>query len=190
MSNNWIAVDSLTKKFTDIYSSYSAFKTDYDASALAGAISESNPDNLQILYYLLYAKYGNNHITNLDENQFKYKLFSIIWQYGPTWEKRLEIQGNLRNLLNVANEADLLAGAKAIYNHAFNPSTDPSTQSLTELTYINDQNTTNYKKSKMDAYTQLWGLLATDVTEDFLEKFRPLFKKFISPFTILYESEE
>ena len=137
MSNNWIAVDSLTKKFTDIYSSYTTFKTDYDASALNGAISS---DNLQILYYLLYAKYGNNHITNLDENQFKYKLFSIIWQYGPTWEKRLEIQGNLRAFNTDFSDPDdptkskaLLEGAKAIYNHAYNPSTEPSTQSLEEL---------------------------------------------------------
>jgi len=187
MSNNWIAVDSLTKKFTDIYSSYGTFKTDYEASALAGAISN---ENLQILYYLLYARYGNNHITNLDENQFKYKLFSIIWQYGPTWEKRLEIQENLRDLLKTENEADLLTGAKAIYNHAFNPSTDPSTQSLEELTYINDQNTTNYKKSKMDAYTQLWNLLATDVTEGFIDRFSVLFKKFISPKTYLYVEED
>ena len=183
MSNNWIAVDSLTKKFTDIYSDYTTFKTDYDASALAGAV---NNTNLQILYYLIYAKYGNNHITNLDENQFKYKLFSIIWKYGPTWEKRLEIQGNLRELTDV----QLLEGAKAIYNHAYNPSTEPSTQSLTELTYINDQNTTNYKKSKMDAYTQLWNLLATDVTEAFLDRFSVLFKKFISPKTYLYVEED
>ena len=183
MSNNWIAVDSLTKKFTDIYEDYDTFKDDYDASALADAISN---DNLEILYYLLYARYGNNHITNLDENQFKYKLFSIIWQYGPTWEKRLEIQGNLRELTS----DQLLEGAKAIYNHAYNPSTTPSTASLTELTYINDQNTTNYKKSKMDAYTQLWNLLATDVTEYFLDRFSVLFKKFISPKTYLYVEED
>lgn len=185
--SNWTVVDSLTKKFTDIYGDYDDFKDDYDASVVADAISS---DSLEILYYLLYARYANDRITNLDENQFKHKLFSIIWQYGPTWEKRLEIQGNLRDLLNAANEADLLAGAKAIYNHAFNPSTDPSTQSLTELTYINDQNTTNYKKSKMDAYTQLWGLLATDVTESFLDRFSVLFKKFISPKLFIYEEED
>lgn len=181
--NNWIAVNSLTKKFTDIYSDYATFETDYTSSPLNGAITNSN---LQILYYLLYAKYGNSYITNMDENQFKFKLFSIIWKYGPTWEKKLEIQGNLREL----SEDALLVGAKAIYNHAFNPETTPSTQDLDELTYINDQNTTNYKKSVMDAYGQLWGLLATDVTESFLANFSVLFKKFISPVTYVYESEE
>ena len=182
-----ITINSCTKKFTEIYESVNDFIYDYNNLELPKIISV---DNAVILYYLLYARYGNNFITNLDENQFKYKLFSIIWQYGPTWEKRLEIQGNLRDLLKPENEADLITGAKAIYNHAFNPSTAPSTASLTELTYINDQNTTNYKKSKMDAYTQLWNLLVTDVTEEFLNKFSILFKKFISPFVKIEEDEE
>lgn len=183
MSNNWIAVNSLTKKFTDIYESVNDFIYDYNNLELPKIISV---ENAMVLYYLLYAKYGNSYITNMDENQFKYKLFSIIWQYGPTWEKRLEIQGNLREL----TDTQLLEGAKAIYNHAYNPSTEPSTAELEELEYINDQNTTNYKKSKMDAYTQLWNLLATDVTEGFLDRFSVLFKKFISPVTYVYESEE
>ena len=33
-----------------------------------------------------------------------------------------------------------------------NPGTEPSTGSLEELTSINAQNTTGYKKSKLDAY--------------------------------------
>lgn len=176
-------VNSCTKKFTDIYDSAEDFATDYSTINLGG-ITDSTL--VTKLYYLLYAKYGNNFITNLDETQFKYKLFTVIFEYGPTWEKRLDIQNKLRTI----SDADLLIGAKAIYNHAFNPSTDPSTQSLQELTYINDQNTTNYQKSKMDAYTQLWNILATDVTEEFLYKFSYLFKKAIAPFTYLYESEE
>ena len=176
-------INSCTKTFTEIYESVNDFIYDYNNVALPKTISV---DNAVILYYLMYAKYGNNNITNLDENQFKYKLFSTIWKYGPTWEKKLDIQSKLRGI----SDDNLLEGAKAIYNHAYNPETTPSTSDLDELTYINDQNTTNYKKSKMDAYTQLWGLLATDVTEEFLARFSPLFKKFIAPETILFESEE
>lgn len=175
--------NSCTKTFYEVFPDYETFESAYGTSPLADAVSD---ENLEVLYYLLYAKYGNNHITNLDENQFKFKVFSTIWKYGPAWEKKLNVQANLRDI----SEDNLLVGAKAIYNHAYNPGTDPSTASLTELTYINDQNTTNYKKSKMDAYTQLLGILATDVTEEFLIQFKPLFKKFISPFTVLYESEE
>ena len=40
-----------------------------------------------------------------------------------------------------------------------------------------EQNTTNYKKSKLEAYTQVWMLLESDVTQDFLNRFKPLFSK-------------
>jgi hypothetical protein len=123
----------------------------------------------------------------MDENQFKYKLFSTIWQFAPTWIKKLNIQSDLRGL----SEADLLKGAKTIHNHAFNPSTEPSTATLEELTYINDQDTTNYKRSKMDAYAQIWNLLVTDVTENFLSRFSHLFKKFVGPeHPVVYATEE
>ena len=33
----------------------------------------------------------------------------------------------------------------------------------------------------MDAYAQLWDLVATDVTNDYISKFRKCFKQFVSP---------
>lgn len=174
---------SQTKTFNEIWGNYTTFSTDFSTSPFNGIITEPN---LEILYYLLYAKFGNSFITNLDENQWKFKVFSTIWKYGPAWEKKLEIQANLKAL--ELDSDTLLQGAKAIYNKALNPETDPSTAALTELTYINEQNTTNYKKSKMDALTQLWNLIATDVTESFLERFAPLFKRIWNP-GILFESE-
>ena len=174
---------SQTKTFNEIWANYTTFSTDFNTSPFNGIITANN---LEILYYLLYAKFGNSFITNLDENQWKFKVFSTIWKYGPAWEKKLEIQANLKAL--ELDSDTLLQGAKAIYNKALNPETDPSTAALTELTYINEQNTTNYKKSKMDALTQLWNLIATDVTDSFLERFAPLFKKIWNP-GILFESE-
>lgn len=184
---------SSTKTFVDIYEDVNTFEDDYDtitafhsneiAPVTQGVTDYSNIDKI---YYMLYAKYGNNFITNYDENQFKYKLFMTIWQYAPAWLRRLDVQAQLRAISN----DDLLKGAKVIYNHAYNPAADPTTQTLTELEYINDQNTTNYKKSAMDAYTQLWAILVSDVTEEFIAKFKPLFKKFVSPYTALYEGEE
>lgn len=176
-----------TKLFTEIWESAADFKTEFLASPFASSISSTSPDNVTTLYYLLYARYGNSPICNMDENQFKYKIYSTIFQYGPTWEKRLDIQAKLRAL----TEADLMTGAKAIYNSAYNPSTAPTTGSLEELEYINGQNTTNYKKSKMEAYSILWELLKTDVTSAFLGKFRTCFKQFVKPeFTRIYVSEE
>lgn len=174
---------SQTKTFNEIWNNYTTFKTDFSTSPFNGIITEPN---LEILYYLLYAKFGNSFITNLDENQWKFKVFSTIWKYGPAWEKKLEIQASLKEL-DIKSE-DFLKGAKAIYNKALNPETNPTTASLDELTYINEQSTANYKKSKMDALTQLWDLIATDVTDNFLERFDPLFKKIWNP-GILFESE-
>ena len=174
---------SQTITFNQVWKTYDLFKADFNTSPFNGIITANN---LEILYYLLYAKFGNSFITNLDENQWKFKVFSTIWKYGPAWEKKLEIQANLKEL-DIKSE-DFLKGAKAIYNKALNPETDPSTAALEEVTYINAQTTTNYKKSKMDALTQLWNLIATDVTESFLERFAPLFKRIWNP-GILFESE-
>ena len=173
-----------TKLFTDIYDKADTFVADYNSINLGGL---TDPTLVTKLFYLLYAKFGNSPIANLDENQFKYKLFSTVFMYGPAWEKRLDIQNEIRNL----SADDLLQGAKAIHNHALNPETDPSTANLTELTYINEQNTTNYTKSKMDAYGQLWSLISTDVTADFLAKFNDCFKKFVMPANpLIYVTDE
>lgn len=186
-----------TVLFTDVWDDVDTFKADLAESPFAGCIhygetvgtapnQTTYPDNVSLIFYLLYARYGNNPIANRDTNQWKFKIFSVLFQYGPTWEKRLDIQDKLRHL----SEDDIIKGSKSIFNHAFNPSTAPSTSSLDELTYINDQSTSNYKKSKMDAYMQLWELLDNDVTEDFIKKFRPCFKTFVSPERpLLYSTE-
>ena len=84
-----------TKLMTEVWSQASEFLTDYQNIGIPTTISNQNATTL---YYLLYARYGNTPIANYDENQWKYKMFSIIFQYGPTWEKRLDIQNTLRGL--------------------------------------------------------------------------------------------
>lgn len=173
-----------TVKFTDVYSDVTAFLDDYNN---VGIPAKVKAESATTLFYLLYAKYGNNPISNNDINQFKYRLFAIIFQYGPTWEKRLEVQDAIRGL----SLDQLREGSKAIYNMAMNPDTDPGTDSLTELGYINQQNTNNVKKSVISAYEDLWGLLKVDVTEEFLTKFKQLFKQVVIPEnTYIYVTEE
>ena len=84
-----------TKLMTDVWSKVTDFLADYQNIGIPTTISAQNATTL---YYLLYARYGNTPIANYDENQWKYKMFSIIFQYGPTWEKRLDIQTTLRGL--------------------------------------------------------------------------------------------
>ena len=276
-----------TNTFADTWGNVNSFLSDYTGSALY--TSELTTDTLSKLYYLLYARYGNNPWANRDITQSKYKLYSIIWQYGPTWNKRLGIQSTLRGF----TEADLKAGAQRVlrgegditstntgtqtnvktgnvadshtgtigdsgsdtynnyataktgqdvHNHAYNPETAPGTGTNTELSYINEQtvdkfnntNTTTGSVShantktmgntdtttfnslqdqrtdnltnevdrdttdtetltigKLDAYQQLWEMLDNDVTTEFINKFAPLFKKFVAnELPMIYVSEE
>lgn len=162
------------RTFANIWSDVNAFLEDYNNNGIAISISSTTATTL---YYLLYARYGNSTIASSDETQFKYKVFSTIFMYGPTWEKRLEIQKAVREL----KLEEVMDGGKAIYNTALNPSVAPTTDTLEELPYINNQNTTKYKKSKVDAYSIIINLLETDVTEAFIGQFKKLFLLVVSP---------
>ena len=84
-----------TKLMTEIWDSAEDFVYDYKHVGIPTSITD---EHATTLYYLLYARYGNNPIANYDEEQFKYKVFSVIFQYGPTWEKRFAVQETLRGL--------------------------------------------------------------------------------------------
>lgn len=172
--NNSLYGNYRTRKFTDIYDNVDAFLADYSDNGLPMLVDTTN---MTTLFYLLYARYGNSTIASSDENQFKYKLFSLVFQYGPTWAKRLEIQDKVRNL----TEDELRESAKALYNHSYNPSTLPSTDTVDELLTINEQNVTKHRRSKTDAYALLNDLLETDVTEEFISKFKKLFITIVEP---------
>lgn len=163
-----------TRKFADIWPSVDVFLKDYQESAIPQKLKTADATTL---YYLLYARYGNSSIANSDENQFKYKVFSTIYIGGATWAKKQEIQDKLREM----TEDEILAGTKAINNHAYNPQTAPTTDTVEELDYINEQNTTKYKKSKLDGYAMLWAILNDGVTERFLREFRYHFLVVVEP---------
>ena len=180
-----------TKLFSEIWDSASDFSDDYKTSALYDATSASvlnnslSDANITKLFYLLYARYGNNPITNLDETQFKYKVFSIIFEYGPNWQKELDLQNTLRNM----SADDLQAGSFAIYNQAAHDATAPGTSTTTELQYINNQNTSRIKKGKLNAYNELLLLLKRDVTKEFIDRFAICFKKFLFTKPTIYVTD-
>ena len=162
------------KRFTDEYESVEDFLADYKDCGIPTTISDNSA---QTLFYLLYGSYGNDVIASSDINRFKYKLFSIIFQYGPNWEKQLEIQNKLRGL----TEEDIRLGSRQIYNTAQNPSTEPSTNTTDELQYINNQNVTKNQRGVLEGYATLLSLLRTDVTQEFLNRFRKLFLTIVQP---------
>lgn len=144
---------------------------------------------MDILYLLLRSKYGENQIASSSEDMFKNRVYAIIFQYAPTWAKKLDIQDKIRKL----TENDIISGAKQINSHAFNPSTvieDGPNPDSGEIESVNEQTKTKYVKSKLEGYSNLWVLLNRDVTEEFLAKFSKLFKQVIYvPTCDCYESE-
>ena len=162
------------KRFTDVYERVEDFLADYKDCGIPTTISDSSA---QTLFYLLYGSYGNDIVASSDINRFKYKLFSIIFQYAPNWEKQLEIQNKLRGL----TEEDIRLGSRQIYNTAQNPSTEPSTDTTDELQYINNQNVTKNQRGVLEGYATLLSLLRTDVTQEFLNRFRKLFLTIVQP---------
>jgi hypothetical protein len=175
------------RTFANIFPDLEVFTGMYKGSGLYIEPNKLDDNSISIIYYLLYARYGNSVIASYDENQFMYKVFSTIFMYGPTWEKRLEIQGKLRTL----TENELIVGSKRINNKSLNPSIAPTTNTLDELTTINEQITDGWKKSKLEGYANLMALVDTDVTEEFIGKFKKLFIVVVEPnLPLWYKTEE
>lgn len=168
-----------TRLFSEIYESVNDFVYDYNNIGIPKIISV---DNCSLLYYLMFARHGNDPIANYDENQFKMKLWTMVWQYGPMWEKKIAIQTELRALTT----DQLREGAESIANHASNPNTAPNTNAYSPLPYIDSQNAIKGKISPIDAYAKIWNMLEADATDEFLQNFDKLFKKFVKPGTYLY----
>lgn len=174
-----------TKTFTDIWSDLETFTNDLQNCSLTVSLAEK----AETLFLLFYGEYGNSSIAYFDENQFKYKFYSLLYQYGNVYFRRREVQEAIIAL--DINSNDVLSGTKAIYNTAQNPSTTPSTDSLTELTYIDSQNTTNYLKTKLTGYSEYLDLITKDETKEFLNKFKDLFIKVVTPqYPLLYPEIE
>ena len=170
--------------FSQIWKTYDDFKDDYN-ELIAGFPQVASPlkvNSIKTTFYLLYAKYGNNPIASDDVGQFKMQIFSTIFAYGPTWERKQEVQNSIRAL----TETDLLQGAKQIYNNALNPNSSPATGTLEELTYISNQNTTNHKKAKIEAYSILWGALHGEATNEYIGKFKKFFSAFVDKMAALF----
>lgn len=174
-----------TRTFAEIYESDTYFKSTFKDSGIPLKITDKS---LTTLFYLLYARYGNAHIASTDENTFNYKVQSIVFMYGPTWEKRLDVQDKIRAL----TLDDIKKGGGAVYNTANAPGTDLAalTDEQGKVGYISGQNTTAYLRSDLEAYSTLLDLLETDVTKEFIDRFQNLFIKITEPYSPLwYETE-
>lgn len=147
-------------------------------------------DDLKLIWLLLIGKYADSTIKPFNTyGAFQVRFMSRVWQHAPAWKKKLDIQNKLRSM-SLEDGSAIYEGSKALYNTALNPSTAPGTNTDTELNYINSQNVTKHKKSKLEGLAILSDLLKNDVTEEFLRRFDDFFKTIIyTGKTYFFETE-
>ena len=184
MMRNSLFGNYLTPLFVEVWGKAEDFYDDYTHCGIPDLMNDE--DTVKSIFYLLYARYGNNPIAATDTNRWKYMVFSLIYQYGPTWAKKMDIQAKLRGLDLDDSTSLIYQGSRNINNHAYNPNTSPSTASLEELNYINEQHTNGTKRGYLDAAAALMTLLETDLTGEFLGKFHRLFAPIAAPQVPLY----
>lgn len=170
-----ISGNQFNRRFCDIFPDVETFVNEYRDSELYGEAVGNTLEHPEIVYYLLYARYGNSTIASFDENQFKYGVYSTMFMYGPTWEKRLEIQSRVREL----TEEEIKSGSRRINNLSLNPS-DLVENPEAPLATINQQTFNKWERGPLDGYSNLLMLIDTDVTEEFISKFKKLFIKVVS----------
>lgn len=167
-----------TRTFAEIFPSSDAFSSALAETPFAAIATDfTGKTSLEVVFALLYARFGNSHISFSDENQFRYNIFSTLYSYGPTWARKAKVQEELRALQG----EQLLETSFAIYNTALNPNTQPNTNTTEELDFINSQNTTRRKKGTVEGYAMLLSLLQDDITKDFTDKFKKFFIQIIAP---------
>ena len=175
--------------FSELWGTKEEFLKAYNESGLPKT-PYIDDETLGLVWVLLTGRFADSTIKPYNTyGAFQIRFMSKVWQYAPTWKKELDIQNKLRDL-SLENGSELFLGGSAIYNTAVNPGTAPSTNDTDELNFVNSQNTTKYKKSKLEGYLMLSEALKKDVTEQFLHRFDEMFRSIIyTGQTLLYKTE-
>lgn len=192
LSNTYFqSFDNVT--FSELWSTKESFIEAYKTVGFPQTFTGGNyvtDDDLGLIWLLLIGRFSDSVIKSYNTyGGFQVRFMSRVWQYAPAWKKELDIQNKLRSM-SLEDGSPIYEGSKAIYNNALNPSTAPGTGTDSELDFINSQNVTKYKKSKLEGLAILNDLMKRDVTEQFLRRFDDLFKTIIyTGRDLLYETQ-
>lgn len=173
--------------FSEIFPDIDSFKEQWNTVGLPMTdVCTSDDPFVNVVFYSLYARYGNSQIASTDSNRFIYGVMSVCYNSGPTVRKKLEIQKSLRDL----TVDDLTIMSQSITNQAANPSQSPATTSDTILPFIDAQVVNKGKSGKLAAYAGLLSLQDESVMYDFINKFKFLFKTTPQPEQVYLFAEE
>lgn len=192
MNNTYFqSFDNIT--FSELWSTKESFVADFKTVGFPQTFSGGNyvtDDDLKLIWLLLIGRFADSTIKPYNTfGAFKVRFMSRVWQYAPAWKKELDIQNKLRSM-SLEDGSPIYDGSKAIYNNAMNPGTQPGTGTDNELNFINSQNVTKHKKSKLEGLAILSDLMKNDVTEAFLRRFDDLFRTIVyTGRDLLYETQ-
>lgn len=178
--------NSNQRKFLDIYPNESDFILDINGSYSIFKPDDITDESIKKTYWMIVARYGDQAINGYsDEGRWKLRLFETIDTYGPTWQKKLEIQKEIRAL----TLPKLKETGKLINNTALNPNNEPTTD---ELDYISQQNTSKTTMSDADALNLQYMSLNDGINREYMDHFAFLFSKFLLTDVplYLYQNEE
>lgn len=181
MNNTYFqSFDNVT--FSDLWSTKESFIESYKEIGFPQTFeggSYVTDDDLGLIWLLLIGRFADSTIMSYNTyGAFQVRFMSRVWQYAPAWKKELDIQNKLRSM-SLEDNSPIFEGSKAIYNSALNPGTQPSTNTDDELNFLNQQNVTKHRRSKLEGLSLLNDLLKKDVTEVFLRRFDDLFKTIV-----------
>lgn len=176
-----------TRRFQEVIPDSDTLWDNMSRSVYAGYLGTDAKAICSLTYAMLSATHSNDFIKQQDETRFVDMVLTRIFQYAPAWHKRLKLQRYLIGL--ELTDEDLLYASKVWYNQAlYNGSAIAATGDNELLTAINAQNQTHYKRGKIEAVQTLAGLLATDVSEEYIHVFDDLFSQVAMQFPVLYET--
>ena len=175
-------------KFTDIFPDLPTFSAKWSQVGLPMTdVCAADDPFVSVVYYSLYARYGNSTIAADDPERFTYGLMSICYNSGPTVRRKLAVQKELRDL----STEDLLATGITIANSAANPSQSPATTTDNILPFIDSQAVAKSKRGKLEALGALLALQDESIMYDFIAKFNRLFLTTPQPeLPLLYAEED
>lgn len=189
MKSNFQSFDNIT--FSELYPTQEDFVNQYKAVGFPQVYEGGtyvSDDDLKLIWLLFIGRFADSTIKPFNTyGAFHIRFMSRVWQHAPAWKKNLDIQNKLRSM-SLEDGSPIYEGGKALYNSALNPNTTPGTDTNEELNFINNQNVTKHKKSKLEGLAILSDLLKNDVTEQFLRRFDDFFRTIIySGRTLLYK---
>lgn len=171
-----------TKVFRDVFPDYETFKEYYLNSGLSDG--EEDVPNKKTFTLILF-EYSDSHLC-LSEESFKQKFSNDIYTFYKEFERTTKSIDELMNL----TDQEIAKGDILVTNYADIPENESSTD-IEEVDFITSQQKMINKKGILQVKKEQLSNKRVYTVKTFLNRFRHLFIKIISPaYTFVIEENE